>query len=286
MSTKSTVRSLLYVIVVGLVALLLTVPARSQSLEDTTTPCLSQKYIDAWNSATQLEAYGFHADLFGDQGTVTYGGQLLSLDLAADPLDSRMNSARITEINTLAPVAQRSKCWQTSPTKDIVVEFKIRFDQPIALYGLTENQFLWNAPFPDLQANPNDTAIPATAIGVSRNSIFGAPQYMAIVAQDLDLSHGTFAVLNLVPLVVAAPWLDASSWHTVRITISQTSARIEIAQGLHPFTTVLYTALAHPVEPLGFEFSIDNETEPGVTLPVLMRDGLDAAYLHMQLVDR
>jgi hypothetical protein len=274
------------VIVVALVALLLALPGHALPSQDTSMSCPPQKRIDVWNSAAQLETYGFHVDLFGDQGTLTYAGQQLSLDLAADPLDSQMNAARITEIDTLAPVAQRSKCWQTTPTKDIVVEFKIRFDQPIALYGLTENQFLWNAPFPNKQVNPNDSAIPATAIGVSRNSIFGAPQYMAIVAQDLDLSRGTVAVLNLVPLAVAAPWLNAGWWHTVRITISETGARIDIAQGLHPFTTVLNTALAHPVEPLGFEFSIDNETEPGTTFPILTRDGLDVAYLHMDLVDR
>src|SRR5436853_2968351 len=142
---KKAVRSLSRVVVVGLVALLPTLPARSLPSQNAATPCPSQKRIDVWDSAAQLEAYGFHADLFGDQGTLTYGGQVLSLDLAADPLDSRMNTARITEIETLAPVAERTKCWQTTPTKDIVVEFKLRFDQPIALYGLTENQFLWNA---------------------------------------------------------------------------------------------------------------------------------------------
>src|SRR4051795_6616966 len=115
---KTAVRSLSRVVVVGLVAVLLTVPARALPSQDTTTPCPSQKRIDTWNSAAQLETYGFHADRFGDQGTLTYGGQLLSLDLAADPLDSRMNAARITEIETLAPVAERSKCWQTTLTKD------------------------------------------------------------------------------------------------------------------------------------------------------------------------
>lgn len=249
-------------------------------------PCPGSKYIDTWDSAAQLEGYGFHPDLFGDQGRLTYGGQVLSLDLEADLLDAGVNASRITEIDTLSPVAERTKCWQPTSTKNIVVEFKIRFDQPLALYGLTENQFLWNAPYPATQVNPNDTAIPATTIGVSRNSIFGAPQYMAVVAQDFDLSTVSFATLNIVPLTVATPWLNASQWHKVRITVSQTNARIEIAQGLFPYTTVLNAALPHPPEPLGFEFSIDNETEPGVTLPVLTRDGLDVDYLRIQLVDR
>jgi hypothetical protein len=41
--------------------------------------------------------------------------------------------------------------------------------------------------------------------------------------------------------------------------------------------------LLHPAEPLGFEFSVDNEFVPSVYLPVTIPDGLDVSYLYMHM---
>ena len=57
----------------------------------------------------------------------------------------------------------------------------------------------------------------------------------------------------------------------------------EVAQGERPFTTVLQAALLHPAEPLGFEFSVDNEVAPGMTLPVAISDGLEVSYLRISM---
>jgi hypothetical protein len=70
-------------------------------------------------------------------------------------------------------------------------------------------------------------------------------------------------------------WLDATKWHSVRIRVSQTRAQIEVAQGRHWYTLVTDTPLSHAPEPLGFEFSLDNEIAPGCYGPVAAPDSLD-----------
>ena len=77
-------------------------------------------------------------------------------------------------------------------------------------------------------------------------------------------------------------WLDASDWHRVRITVSQTTAQIDVAQGFNPYTTVLKASLLRPAEPLGFELSVDNELAPGLTVPVATPDGLDVDFLDIR----
>ena len=120
---------------------------------------------------------------------------------------------------------------------------------------------------------------PITSIGVSRNSAFGPPQYYAEVVQDLDF--GTFAPPYILELTPMPAWLDAGKWHRIRITLSQTTGQIDVAQGGHPFYTVSKVALRQPAEPLGFEFSIDNEITPGDTEPITIPDGVDVSYLDM-----
>ncbi|HET7157404.1 MAG TPA: hypothetical protein VFI62_00315, partial [Burkholderiales bacterium] len=147
---------------------------------------------------------------------------------------------------------------------------------------MTENLILWNAPLPS--PGSGEMAQPITAIGVTRNAAFGVPQYYAEVVQDLDFA--TFAppfILNLTPMPA---WLDAGKWHRIRITLSQTTGQVDVAQGTHPFTTVSKVGLLHPTGPLGFEFSMDNEFVPGVYVPVTVPDGLDVSYLdiHMERI--
>lgn len=241
------------------------------------TRCLPRKHINFWGSRRAIEARGFNFDLVGPQASATFRRNL-SLDLASDPSSSAYTAARITEIDTWKPIAERVKCWQATPQKNVVVEFRVRFDQRDAQMGLTENLMLWNAPFPSTTPEP---ARPVTAIGVSRNSMFGQPQYMAQVVQDLDFA--TFAPPMVFETRPMPAWLNAADWHRVRITLSQTTAQVDVAQGHNAYTTVLTAALLHPAEPLGFEFSVDNELAPGITAPVIVPDGLDVDYLDMRM---
>jgi hypothetical protein len=239
--------------------------------------CLDHKFIPFWGSRSLIEAQGFNFDIVGDQASVKFRNNL-SLDLASNPGSSDYTASRMTEIDTWVPIADRVKCWQPTPSKNVVVEYRVRFDQSAAPSGLTENLMLWNAPFPSTTPEP---ARPITSIGVSRNSAFGPPQYYAEVVQDLDF--GTFAPPYILELTPMPAWLDAGKWHRIRITLSQTTGQVEVAQGLHPFTTVSKVALRHAPEPLGFEFSIDNEFVPGVTLPITIPDGVDVSYLDMHM---
>jgi hypothetical protein len=235
--------------------------------------CPDRKFIPFWGSRRFIEAQGFNFDIIGDQASVKFRNHL-SLDLASNPASSAYTASRMTEIEDGQPIADRVKCWEATPTKNVVVEYRIRFDQSAAP-GLTENLILWNAPLPS--PGSGETAKPITAIGVSRNGAFGPPQYYAEVVQDLDFA--TFAppfILNLTPMPA---WLDAGKWHRVRITISQTNSKVEVAQPPYPFTPVVDVVLLHPTGPLGFEFSIDNEFVPGMYVPVTIPDGLDVSYL-------
>jgi hypothetical protein len=240
--------------------------------------CLERKFIPFWGSRNFIEAQGFNFDIVGEQASVSFGRNL-SLDIASNPLSAAYTASRMTEIDSQQPIADRVKCWEATPTKNVVVEYRVRFDQSATPPNMTENLILWNAPLPS--AGSGETALPITAIGVTRNSAFGVPQYYAEVVQDLNFA--TFAppfILNLTPMPA---WLDAGQWHRVRITLSQTTGQVEVAQRQHRFTTVSKVALLHPAGPLGFEFSVDNEFVPGMYAPVTIPDGLDVSYLDIHM---
>jgi hypothetical protein len=252
-------------------------PAATSGYQHRANQCLDHKLIPFWGSRNFIEAQGFNFDIVGAQANAKFRNNL-SLDLASNPSSSDYTASRMTEIDTWEPIADRVKCWQATPTKNVVVEYRVRFDQSAAPSGLTENLMLWNAPFPSTTPEP---ARPITSIGVSRNSAFGPPQYYAEVVQDLNFD--TFAPPFIFELTPMPAWLDAGKWHRIRITLSQTTGQIDVAQGAHPFTTVSKIALLHPAEPLGFEFSIDNELFPGLTVPINIPDGLDVSYLDMHM---
>ncbi len=253
-------------------------PATYNSLPHTSNQCLDHKFIPFWGSRQFIEAQGFNFDIEGAQASAKFRANL-SLDVTNNPAHPEFHhyiASRMTEIDTAKPIADRVKCWQATPTKNVVVEYRVRFDQSAPQDDLNENLMLWNAPLA-----PGEPARPITSIGVSRNVALGQPMYVAAVTQDLDLN--TFAepfIFNLTPM---PPWLDAGKWHRIRITLSQTTGQVEVAQGLHPFTTVLKVALLHPAEPLGFEFSVDNELSPNFTVPIHTPDGLDVSYLDIHL---
>jgi len=281
---KTTSRStrlviLLAVLILSMLAVAPTqaAPAANNDHPHNPNQCLDHKFIPFWGSRDFIEAQGFNFDIVGDQASVKFRNNL-SLDLASNPASSEYTASRMTEIDTWAPIADRVKCWQPTPTKNVVIEYRVRFDQSATPSGLTENLMLWNAPFPSTTPEP---AQPITSIGVSRNSAFGPPQYYAEVVQDLNF--GTFAPPYILELTPMPTWLDAGKWHRIRITLSQTTGQVDVAQGAHPFLTVSKVALLHPPEPLGFEFSIDNEMFPGVTVPIAIPDGVDVSYLDMHM---
>jgi hypothetical protein len=284
MTMKTTSRStrlalLLAILILSMLAVAPTqaAPAADNGHQHNTNQCLDHKFIPFWGSRNFIEAQGFNFDIVGDQASVKFRNNL-SLDLASNPASSEYTASRMTEIDTWAPIADRVKCWQPTPTKNVVIEYRVRFDQSATPSGLTENLMLWNAPFPSTTPEP---AQPITSIGVSRNSAFGPPQYYAEVVQDLNF--GTFAPPYILELTPMPTWLDAGKWHRIRITLSQTTGQVDVAQGAHPFLTVSKVALLHPPEPLGFEFSIDNEMFPGVTVPIAIPDGVDVSYLDMHM---
>jgi hypothetical protein len=252
-------------------------PAANRAYDHSSPGCMDRKLIPFWGSRSLIEAQGFNFDIVGDQASVKFQRNL-ALDLASDSTDSTYTASRMTEIDTWKPVADRVKCWQATPSKNVVVEYRVRFDQSATPAGLTENLMLWNAPYPSTEG---DAARPVTSIGVSRTSALGPSQYIAQVTQDLNF--GTFTPPFVFQTMSMPTWLDAGDWHRIKITLSQTTGQVEVAQGSHPFTTVLKVALLHPAEPLGFEFSVDNEQFPGMTIPVSIPDGLDVSYLFMHM---
>jgi hypothetical protein len=274
---KTTSRStrlmlLLAILILSMLAVAPTQAAPHISGESHRPACAPFKHIQNWHSIDQLERWGFNAVVDGDQASVHFNGDL-SLDLARNPSNTQSQVSRMTEIDASIPIAQRVKCWEAAPGRDVVVEFRERFDRPATPPNLAEDLFLWNAPL----AGPNNPAeLPhlLTAIGVSRTSAFGAPMYVAEVVQDLDLT--TFN--GLLKIELLPNWLNPAAWHNVRITLSQTNAKIEVAQGDQPFTLALQTALPHPAEPLGFELSVETSG------PIATADGLNVSCLDIRKV--
>jgi hypothetical protein len=264
---------LLAILLMSMLAVAPTYAAPSTTKKSRQSQCVPAKHIQNWRSVDQLSRQGFNSVVDGDLASMGFDGDLL-LNLDSNPANHEYQVSRATEIDTNLPIAQRVKCWQAMPGHDLVVEFRVRFDQSAPPPNLEEDMFLWNAPL----AGPNNPEPPQllTAIGVARTSGLGAPMYIAEVVQDLDLA--TFSGLFEITPVPA--WLNAADWHNVRVTISQTHAQIEMAQGAHPFTLIQRTALLHPAEPLGFEFSLDTHA----SIPVA--DGLEASCLDIRTLPR
>lgn len=229
--------------------------------------CPGRRIISSFVNVHQVEARGFHFEVTPPGGSYAFNreGHLRYLSLRMDtfPFNGELSSSRITEIDTSLPPDQRVFCWQPTNRKNVEVIFTHRFAEATPPPGLSQNIFLWNAPI--------DTGGLITAIGVTRSSMFGG--YFAIVAQDFDFATGS-GMLQLVPLPT---WLDATAWHTVEIVLSQQEAIIKVEQGANQ-ATVLQTNLLRPPDPLGFEFSMDNEIAPGVIVPVTVPDQLDVAF--------
>jgi hypothetical protein len=240
-------------------------------VEAAANACPTSRHIENWNNEAQLAAQGFYIEQFSPSASYSFQDGNLSLDLAPTG-DPSYAATRITEIDVTAPVAQRIKCWQPTAKKDVVAEYTLRFDQAQGSM-LTENVFFWNAPFGE---NP----IPLSAIGVTRGAGSGG-MYAAVIAQDL-VFNPDFTFSGLFYIVPMPAWLNAADWHTVRVTIRSDSARIEVKQGSNDYTTVVDAPLNHLPEPLGLEYSVDNELFPGFTAPVAVGDGVDIGELDIE----
>jgi hypothetical protein len=284
-SHRRRLAGLLLTLVLGM---LLTMPAQAAPSATTQSAtahrnenrCVDHKQIETGSNQRAIEARGFNFDVVGRQASAMFQHDL-TLNLATTD-NSAYTASRMTEIDSELPIAQRVKCWQATPDKDVVVEFRVRFKESGTPAGLTENLVLWNAPLPSFNGTnpPSESAVPLTEIGVARTSALGAPLYIATVVQDLNLT--TYD--GLMSIALMPPWLDPGEWHRVRLTLSQQSARIEVAQAQHEYEEVLEQALPHPAEPLGFEFSVDNEAYPGYYVPVTVPDYLEIDYLSMSMV--
>src|SRR5262245_39128632 len=121
-------------------------PAMYLGNHELTPNCLDRKLIPFWGSRDFIEAQGFNFDIVGPQASVTLQRNL-SLDLASNPVNTAYTASRMTEIDTWKPIAERTKCWQATPSKNVEIEFRARFDLSATPPGLTENLMLWNAPF-------------------------------------------------------------------------------------------------------------------------------------------
>ncbi len=230
-------------------------------------PCSTKRVISRFVNESQVQAKGFNFEVTAPGGSYAFNQEghkpYLSLRMDPFPFNGELSSSRITEIDTSLPPDQRVFCWQPTETNNVVVMYTQRFAEATPPPGLSENVFLWNAPF--------DSGNLITAVGVTRSSVFGG--YFAIVAQDFDFATGA-GLLQLVPLPA---WLDATTWHTIEIVLSQETAIIKVSQGANQ-AIVTQTTLLRPPDPLGFEFSLDNEILPGVIVPVTVADQLDIAF--------
>ena len=248
--------------------------------------CTFAKFIPRFKNEKTITQNGFYIDLFGTgelnfnkEGHLKYA----TLSLAPD-LTGNYDASRITEVDTSLPPEERTKCWQPTEDWDVVVGYIVRFEQA-ENPGLTENMVLWNAPI------GVNGSLPFTVIGATRNQLF--PGYMAMIAQDLVIGPEPSGFIQVAPM---PEWLDPTEWHFVQIRVSQQGASVAVAQALYGFENLNYKQLDYsqenvnyevvlevdlpaPVEPLAFEFSLDNEVLPGLIIPFADQDSLDVASL-------
>jgi hypothetical protein len=232
--------------------------------------CSNSVHVNNWKDEKHLAKDGFYIEQFSSSASYGFHDNLLSLDLGTTA-DANYAATRITEIDVTVPVDQRVKCWQPTAKKSVVAEYTMKFDQPYGS-GLTENVFLWNAPF-------GQNTIPLSAFGVTRGPGSGG-MYAAVIAQDV-VFNPDFTFTGLFYIVPLPAWLNAADWHTIRVTIANDSATVEVKQGDSGYTTVVIAPLLHTPEAVGLEYSIDNEIFPGFTVPVGQADGLDIGELNI-----
>jgi hypothetical protein len=223
--------------------------------------------IPSWRSEAQLARNGFIVERYGEPASLTFSRDALHLALATAPAQSSYAASRITEIDPHPPILERKRCWQPTEERAVEIHYKVRFAQKAAPPELIANLVLWNAPFPfqDGTTSSNETALPVTSFGVSR--LYG--MYVAAATQDFDSATGA-GMFQLAPMPT---WLDPSAWHEVTILLTTTTVEIKVAQKNH-VATVLTTPLLRAPDPLGFQFSIDNDAL-GSYNPINQGDQID-----------
>ena len=233
--------------------------------------CRLHVSVERWNNQSQIEAQGFNF-FVEDSGSSTFAGEYLRLGIAPD-LDGDYSSGRIHEVDTAAPVDERVKCWQPSETRRIEAEYRIRWGTDGVNPSLTESAYLVNAAAIDF--NPQAKF---TAVGVVRTPVLGS--YGAVVAQDVYATpQGQLeGFLSLRPLFE----IDPTEWHTVRLTVWEQRAKIEIEQD--GTTVIVDEQVPAPFEAMGTEFTIDNELLPGLFAPIVTGDTLDVDFYRISAV--
>jgi hypothetical protein len=229
--------------------------------------------IDTWESPEQLAAYGFLIEQFGPSSSLTFGGDSLQLTLGPDPSPAYAAS-RITEIDPRVPIRERARRWQPAEGRPVEVRFTIRFGEATASPELIANLILWNAPFPfqDAATRTDEVALPVTAFGVSRRD----GVYYAAAAQDFDGATGE-GLFRQAPIPA---WLDPADWHQVSILLTTESVEIGVDQAGHE-EIVLACRLLRAPDPLGFQFSIDNEG-PGRYYPITRGDHISIRHFALR----
>lgn len=236
-------------------------PAAASTCRDRTNiPHWSQKALDRLGWQTQIHS--------PSQAQVTPRGQTIALDVAADPANGGYVAARITEINTSVPIADRTFCWKPTVDRDVEVSYQLRFTQAQVAQGWTQNMILWNAPMAD-PALP-EPPLPLTAFGVSRSM----GQYTAVVVQGLNLA--TFSA-DVYATPAMPSWLKADEWHQVDMRVAVDRVTIHVTQDGQS-VVVADVPLAYRPTATGMEFSVDNEMVPGMYVPVTTPDGAEIAF--------
>jgi hypothetical protein len=229
--------------------------------------CLRRVDITSWRSEEQLARNGFIIERYAEPASVSFGRDDLRLSLATAPAQTSYAASRITEIDPHPPILARKRCWQPTADRAVEIHYKVRFADKVAPPELISNLVLWNAPFPfqDGTTASTETALPVTSFGVSR--LYGL--YVAAASQDFDPATGA-GLLRMNPMPT---WLDPTAWHEVTILLTTTTVEIRVAQKDHA-ETILTTPLLRAPDPLGFQFSIDNDAL-GAYNPINQGDQID-----------
>jgi hypothetical protein len=242
--------------------------------------CVRHRRIERWADIARLRADGFLSETKGLQGTIGFGsdegGSFISLRLAQTPdFAGEYTASRIKEIGGSLDPHDRGGWWQPGPSECLQAELVVRFEKPDPLPGVTETLMLWNDPF-------GSRPVPLTAVGLTRSQA-SQGRYAALVAQDLVTQPELSGLMQVEPVPA---WLAIDEWHTVRLTLTREVARVEVAQNRETCMLILEVALPRLPEPLGFEFSLDNEVFPGSYGPVTTPDRLDIRYFDIGLYRR
>jgi hypothetical protein len=231
--------------------------------------CKDHRKISEWKKHT-IEHNGFMEREEGS-GSISLN-QHRELELFLQPTTSTSLSVARIQDYTTDPL-DRDFCWNPDEGT-VTVSFDQFYNAP-AIRQVTANNLLWNAP----QASSTG-AQTYSAFGLTRTGAFGPAKTYIIMVEDLSFPSFQSAMTKIVPLRVAAPWLVETQWFSVDITVTATTSQVTVGQN-GQFATVSAT-LPHPPGLLGMEFSIDNESTPGVRNAIPSTSGVTIGAVEIE----